>query len=206
MYKNYKAPYESSWELLLTLLIASLFAVALAEQRLVYASLSLYEALKASGYGAAVFTLEALSYLSIPVTVLIRTLWASLFLWLGCWAWGLPLPFTVVWRVCVAAMFAFLAGALTKFLYFYFQGGDPAFNEVYRYYPFALSGLFEQESLGRTAYSFLTALNLFEVLFMVLAARFLHKATGRKTSVYWPPLLTFYLTGRILALYIFFSL
>jgi hypothetical protein len=119
------------------------------------------------------------SYMIVPLTLLVKISLVSLCLLTGLLLTSLKLPFRTLVRITLFAESAFLAGTLLRLLIFAFSHNVESLGEYMRFAPLSLYSLFKSTAIPNWLTYPLQTLDIFQIGYVLLLAAGLHYYIGQ---------------------------
>lgn len=114
-------------------------------------------------------------YLATPLIIWLRIAFVSFLIQLPFMIKFIELPFKEIFRIVTIALFVLLFADVIRFFYLYFQPIEIVTSDLLTFTPIAITNLLDKNSYSDLAFSFLSKINLFELLWGVVIYIGLHR-------------------------------
>ncbi|MHC0446854.1 hypothetical protein ACWA1F_15695 [Flavobacterium sp. 3-218] len=108
-----------------------------------------------------------LTYLYIPLLILIKTIIISTILYAGLFLFGKEIKYTQLWNITIKAEFIFVLVPILKILWFYFFQTNYNLNDIQNFYPLSALNIVGYKGLETWFIYPFQVLNLFEVFYII---------------------------------------
>lgn len=146
---------------------------------LILQSIPGYEKLEADGSFTIFHIFNALNYLWTPFALLWKFTLTSFVIWTGAFAFGYKTSYIKLWQFVLVAELIFVFPELIKLIYFIQPSDSVTYLEVKNFYPLSMLSIVDQETISSKYIYPLQAVNLFEVLYIVLLVLGFHTISRR---------------------------
>ena len=103
----------------------------------------------------------------------------------GCFLFGFRITFSQCWSVVMAGEFIFILPELLKIGWFLFIETDPNLNDIRAFYPLSLMNFFDYFEIDKRYAYPLRALNVFEILYILILVNGVHYYAKREKKAAW---------------------
>lgn len=123
-----------------------------------------------------------LTYLYIPLLILIKTSVISLILYVGLFLSSKETKYNQLWNATIKAEFIFLLVPVFKIIWFYFFQPNYDLNDIQNFYPLSALNIIGYQGLESWLIYPFQVLNVFELFYIIYLANQLGKATKTDTD------------------------
>ncbi|MFD2201900.1 sulfate ABC transporter permease [Shivajiella indica] len=149
---------------------------------LILQSIPGYEKLEDDGSFMLFHIFNTLNYIWTPFALLWKFTLTAFIIWTGSFAFGYKAPFVKLWQYVLFAEIVFILPELIKMIYFIQPSDDVTFMEIRDFYPLSLFSLVDAEQVSQKYHYPLRAINLFEIVYIVLLVLGYHSISKRSLS------------------------
>lgn len=146
---------------------------------LILESIPGYEKLEQDGSLTIFHIFNTLNYLWTPFALLWKFTLTAFIIWTGSFAFGYKTSFVKLWQFALFAEILFIVPELLKMIYFIQPAEGTTFQEIRDFYPFSLFSLVDAQSVASKYHYPLRALNLFELIYIILLVLGFHTISKR---------------------------
>ena len=149
---------------------------------LILQSIPGYEQLEAEGSFTIFHIFNALNYIWTPFALLWKFTVTAFVIWTGAFAFGYKTSFVRLWQFVLIAEIVFVVPELIKLLYFIQPSDSVTYQDVKNFYPLSIYSLVGHENIAPKFIYPLQAINLFEILYVILLILGFHTISRRNQA------------------------
>lgn len=122
---------------------------------------------------------NAFNYLWTPVGLIWKFTLTAFTLWIGGFVAGFKLPYRDLWKFTMTAEIIFIFPEMIRLLWYLGMEQAQNFQVIENFHPLSLFSLFDAEQVEKKYHYPLSALNLFEAVYMLVLAIGVHTISRR---------------------------
>ena len=175
--------YSTSGTAYFIFICLATFFVLFLKKNLVEAEIVAFEVLAQEGEMGLIRALNTFQYLTIPLYYGWVFTVSAFIIWVGSFMFGYRVTYSDCWKVVMIGQTVFLFAEIIKIIHFMGIQEDITLDQIRAFYPLSLMSFFDyQEVPSRWLYP-LKALNLFEILNVVVLIYGMHVAAGKRFNI-----------------------
>jgi hypothetical protein len=141
-----------------------------------------YEKLESDGSFTFFHIFNTLNYIWTPFALLWKFTVTAFIIWTGSFAFGYKVPYVKLWQFALFAEIIFILPELVKMIYFIQPSDNVTYIEIRDFYPLSLFSLVDPEQIAAKYHYPLRAINVFEIIYIILLVLGFHTISKRSIS------------------------